>query len=434
MKKKKLLTMLALLLTAITPLPAQDYVPTAANMAAREKFQDAKLGIFIHWGVYSMLSDGEWVQHSRTINRDEYAFLPGGFYPSRFNADEWVKAFKAAGARYMTITSRHHDGFSMFKTDATDFDVVDATPFHRDPIKELADACEREGLTLNFYYSHMDWHRTDYPLGSASSKLPHDESTTNWQQYYRFMNQQLTELLTQYGPIGAIWFDGEWDHKSGFDWQLPEQYRLIHRLQPACLVGNNHHHAVAPGEDIQIFEQDLPGQNTAGFSDGQQVSTNTPLETCLTMNNTWGYSITDKNYKSTEDIIRKLVHAAGLGANLLLNIGPRPDGQLPEEALERLTGIGQWMSKYGDTIYGTRAGMIAPSEWGVSTQCGKKLFLHILNPATASITLPIASKTIRSIRMYSDGTTVKYTKGKSTVITLPTPLTDVDTVIEVELK
>ena len=426
-------------LFVVLPMKSQgtdaSYVPTAENLQARETFQDNKLGIFIHWGVYSMLGDGEWVMHSKRINRDEYAQLPAGFCPSRFDAKEWAKAFKDAGAKYVTFTSRHHDGFSMWGSAASDYNVVDATPFKRDVVKELAQALGEEGLKLHLYYSHMDWKRTDYPLGTASNVLPHDEKDTNWPAYYRFMNQQLTELLTQYGPIGAIWFDGEWDHPKDFDWQLPEQYALIHRLQPACLVGNNHHHPVAPGEDIQIFEQDMPGENTTGFANGQTVSTANPLESCITMNNSWGYNITDKSYKSGKDIIQILVRLAGMNANLLLNIGPRPDGKLPDEALQLLKEIGQWMKANGETIYKTRGGLVSPQSWGVTTQRGNRLFVHILNHDKAELTLPIAGKKVKNAMMFADKKPVKLVKSKNEVtLCLDSVPSGTDTIVEVVMK
>ena len=344
----------------------------------REDFQDRKFGIFLHWGIYSMLADGEWVMHNRHIDRDEYAKLAGGFYPSLFDAREWTKLFKEAGAQYVTFTSRHHDGFSMFGTKASPYNIVDATPFKRDIVGELAKACQEQGLKLHFYYSHMDWQRTDYPTG-ACQNCPHDPATTNWDTYYNFMNRQLTELLTNYGPIGAIWFDGMWDHKEKeFDWRLDEQYALIKKLQPTCLIGNNHHGSPIGLEDFQLFEQDLPGQNTAGFSGEQKVS-QLPLETCMTMNNTWGYSITDRNYKDGDELIRRLVTAAGLNANFLLNIGPRPDGKLPDQAVKILKHIGSFMKVNGSSIYGTRGGCVPPQPWGVTTQTGKTLYIHILN-------------------------------------------------------
>ena len=296
---------LLMLTASAQPLRAAD----ADTERIREEFQDRKFGIFLHWGIYSMLADGEWVMHNRSLDRDEYAKLAGGFCPSRFNANEWAKIFKEAGAKYVTFTSRHHDGFSMWATKQSPYNIIDATPFKRDIVGELAQACQQQDLKLHFYYSHMDWQRTDYPTG-ACRNCPHDPSTTDWDSYYNFMNRQLTELLTKYGPIGAIWFDGMWDHKEKeFDWRLGEQYALIKRLQPNCLIGNNHHGQPIGQEDFQLFEQDLPGENTAGFS-GEQKPAQLPLETCMTMNNTWGYSITDKGYKSGDDLIKKLVTAA----------------------------------------------------------------------------------------------------------------------------
>ena len=248
----------------------QSYVPAPENLQARKEFQDNKFGIFLHWGIYSMTARGEWYMNDRNVHRDEYAKLASGFYPSKFDAAEWVSAIKASGAKYITITSRHHDSFSMFDTRESDYDIVDATPFKRDVIKELALECRKQGIKLHFYYSHLDWKREDYPLGRTGRGTGRPEGKENWNTYYQFMNNQLTELLTNYGPIGAIWFDGVWDQPENFDWQLEEQYALIHRLQPACLVGNNHHRTPYEGEDFQMFERDLPGENKAGYSDGQE--------------------------------------------------------------------------------------------------------------------------------------------------------------------
>ena len=383
-----------------------------------------------------MLGDGEWVQENKKLNYEEYTHLAAGFYPSKFDAEEWVKAFKEAGARYITITSRHHDGFSMFKTAASNYNIVDATPFRRDVLKELAAACEKYGVRLQFYYSHLDWHRPDYPLGASGTKLGRPTDKQDFDSYFRFMNEQLTELLTNYGKVGAIWFDGWWDHKTNknFNWRLDEQYALIHSLQPACLIGNNHHQAPKPGEDIQMFEQDLPGQNTAGFSGGSVIG-QLPLETCMTMNRTWGYSITDKQYKSAETLIRKLVSAAGHNANYLLNIGPRPDGMLPAEALERLKAIGAWLKVNGETIYGTREGIVAPHDWGVTTQKGNTLYVHILDCQDKALFLPIITKRVDKACMFAGKAPVKVQKvAGGVVLNLPSAPKGVDTIVELTLR
>ena len=408
---------------------------SSETLRIREEFQDRKFGIFLHWGIYSMLADGEWVMHNRGIDRNEYAKLAAGFCPSKFDAREWVQLFKEAGAQYVTFTSRHHDGFSMWATKASPYNIVEATPYGKDVLASLSEACREQDIKLHLYYSHMDWQRTDYPTGSCKN-CPHDPATTDWDSYYHFMNRQLTELLTDYGPIGAIWFDGMWDHKEKeFDWQLTEQYALIKRLQPTCLIGNNHHGAPIGLEDFQLFEQDLPGQNAAGFSGEQEVS-RLPLETCMTMNNTWGYSITDKAYKDGDELIRKLVTAAGMNASFLLNIGPRPDGKLPDEAVERLRHIGKFMHANGETIYGTRGGCVPPQQWGVTTQKGNTLYIHIIyNKGEGQILLPLTEGKLTKVEMFSDGTRLKFKReGEGYRITLPELPNTVDCILTAELK
>ncbi len=408
------------------------YVPTEENLAARQEFQDNKFGIFLHWGIYSMTAQGEWYMQNRNIHRDEYAKLASGFYPSRFDAAEWVSAIKAAGAKYICITSRHHDGFSMFHTGESDYNIVDATPFGRDVLKELADECQKQGIKLHFYYSHLDWRRDDYPQGRTGTGTGRPEGHGDWASYYQFMNNQLTELLTNYGPVGAIWFDGVWDQPEDFDWQLAGQYERIHALQPACLVGNNHHRVPVPGEDIQIFERDLPGENTAGLS-GQDIST-LPLETCETMNGMWGYKIEDQNYKSPETLIRYLVRAAGRNANLLLNIGPQPNGELPAAAVERLKEVGKWMEIYGETIYGTRGGDVSPHAWGVSTRKGNRLFIHVLDWQDKGLFLPLNAR-VTGAMQFTDRVPVAFRQDEEGVwLQLPKVPDEVDYVIELTLN
>ena len=433
MKKLLAAAMLALSLTA-SANTNQTYTPSADNIAARKHFQDSKFGIFLHWGLYAMLATGEWTMTNNNLNYKEYAKLAGGFYPSRFSAKEWVSQIKASGAKYICFTTRHHEGFSMFKSKYSDYNVVDASPFKRDIVKELADECHRQGIDIHFYYSHIDWQREDAPLGRTGLGTGRPVEKQNWDSYYTFMNNQLTELLTNYGKVGAIWFDGWWDQdiNPSFDWRLPEQYALIHRLQPACLIGNNHHQTPFEGEDFQMFERDLPGENTAGLS-GQSIS-QLPLETCETMNGMWGYKITDQNYKSTKTLIHYLVKAAGRNANLLMNIGPQPDGCLPAVAVQRLKEMGEWMKTYGETIYGTRGGRVTPRDWGVTTEKDNKIFVHILNLKDRSLFLPITDKNAKRAVDYVSRKAVKMQKCQGGVlITLDSMPTDVDKVVEIQM-
>ena len=438
MKKTFLTALLCSALSGLGNIQAQaqeaTYIPTPENLESRAEFSDMKFGIFLHWGIYSMFGQGEWYMHNANLDWQEYQKAASGFYPSRFDAQEWVSAIKASGARYITFTSRHHDSFSMWGTEQSDYNIVDATPYGRDVIGELADACHEQGVRLHLYYSHLDWRRADYPLGRTGHGTKRDLKP-DYPTYLQFMKGQLTELLTRYGEIGAIWFDGVWDHDEDavpFDWQLREQYDLIHQLQPRCLVGNNHHLAVFPGEDIQIFERDIPGQNTAGLS-GQEISV-LPLETCQTMNGMWGYKITDQNYKSVDDLIRLLVGTSGKGANLLLNIGPQPNGELPATALERLCGMGAWLERYGESIYGTRAGEVAPQPWGVTTRKGDVLYVHLLDLEGSQLELSLGGK-VKSAEVLNDGQKVAFRQKKG-VVTLSIPEHDptVDYVIRITTK
>lgn len=408
------------------------YTPSEEVKASQEQFAADRFGIFIHWGIYSMFGQGEWYLNYGP-RADEYAKAAAGFYPANFDAKKWTDAIRRSGAKYVCFTSRHHDGFSMWHTAQSPYNIVDATPFERDVVKELADACADDSLHLHLYYSHIDWTRPDYPSGRTGLKTGRDSTLRDYPHYYEFMNRQLTELLTQYGPVRAIWFDGLWDHDVDsvpFNWGLEKQYALVHKLQPGCLVGNNHHIAPHPGEDIQIFERDLPGQNTAGLS-GQEIS-RLPLETCNTMNNMWGYRVVDTNYKSPRTLIHYLVNTAGLGANLLLNIGPQPDGSLPDAALERLEAIGKWMDRYGSTIYATEGAGFPAQEWGTATRSGKTMYVHVLKPGTTEITLP---EKVKSAKTFDDGQKVAFkNKADGAVLTMPaTPDVD-DYIITVELR
>ncbi len=422
----------------VTPATAQEstYTPTPENLQARQEFADSKFGIFIHWGIYSMFAQGEWYLQNAEIDKHEYAKAADAFYPHRFDAKAWVAAIKDAGAKYICFTSRHHDSFSMWDTAESDYNIVDATPFGRDVIKELADECHKQGIKLHLYYSHLDWARDEYPMGRTGRKIiGRDTAKVDWPKYYDFMNRQLTELLTNYGEIGAIWFDGWWDHDEDsipFDWQLQEQYAMIHRLQPQCLVGNNHHQVPFSGEDIQIFERDLPGENKAGFS-GQDIS-RLPLETCQTMNGMWGYKLIDQNYKSTETLIQYLVSAAGKGANLLMNVGPQPNGEIPAAALQRLKEMGEWTRANGETIYGTTAGDIPVQEWGVTTRKGERLFVHIMNLDSTELFLPLGCK-VKKAFTYADKKPVKVKKTKGGVkLQFDEAPTGVDYIVELITK
>ncbi len=237
------------------------------------------------------------------------------------------------------------------------------------------------------------------------------------------MDGQLTELLTNYGAIGGIWFDGMWD-KPDADWHLTKTYALIHRLQPAALIIPNHHQTPRPGEDVQTFERDLPGQNTAGFNT-KYVSNQLPLESSDTLNDNWGFNIGDSNYKSAAEVERRLVRAAGNNSNLLMNIGPLPNGEIQPEFATRLQAVGVWLGKYGDSIYGTRGGPIAPADWGVTTQKGNKIYVHVLNWAAPLLALPPVQSKISAAHFLLGNREIDFTQNADgVVLKLPSPTQD----------
>ncbi len=409
------------------------YTPAPENLKAREWFQDAKFGLFIHWGVYSILGDGEWVMNNQRIDKTTYQKLPAFFNPIDFNPKEWVAMAKAAGMKYITITSKHHDGFAMFDSKLTDWDIVDRSPYIKDVIKMLAEECKKEGIKLFFYHSHLDWYQENYyPRGNTGQTAGRPEKG-DWYKYLDFMDGQLTELLTNYGEIGGIWFDGHWDKKNT-DWRLDKTYKLIHDLQPACLIGNNHHLAPFPGEDFQMFEKDLPGQKTTGFNQEQTVGA-LPLETCETMNNAWGFNLQDKNYKSAKNLIQYLVKAAGHNSNFLLNVGPMPNGKVQPEFIATLKEMGQWIEKNGETIYGTRGGPVPPKSWGVTTWKGNKVFVHIMNLEDTNLLIPDFGKKVKNLTLFSSGAKLKYKQDAfGIVITVPEESVDeTDTIVVIEI-
>lgn len=427
---------------ALASFSQPGYTPSSQNLESRKWFDSARFGMFIHWGASSVLGHGEWVMNQRNIQVKEYRRLIDIFNPISFDAKTWVSTAKNAGMQYITLITRHHDGFSLWDTKQSDWNIMN-TPYKKDIVKQIADECHRQGIKLFFYYSLLDWYRSDYQYETGrTGKGTGRTEKSNWPAYINFMKAQLTELLTNYGEIAGIWFDGHWDQLendhnksavSKVDWKYDEIYSLIHRLQPQCMISNNHHLSPIPGEDFQAFEKDLPGGNTTGFG-GAAVS-QLPLETCETINDSWGFNITDRNYKSTKQLIQYLVKAAGYNANFLLNIGPMPNGAIQPEFTERLNAMGQWLKTYGETIYGTKGGFITPQSWGAVTEKGNKVYLHLLNATEEKLFLKIPYK-IRSIKTFNGKTAIKYQALPDNYVVIDTkavPQEEYDTILEVEV-
>ncbi len=443
-KMKRILFLLAATLLLGLSANAQTYVPTPENLQQRAEFQQHRLGIFLHWGIYATYAQGEWYLQNAGIDNTSYAVAAESFNPAKFDAAAWVRAFRDAGAGYITFTSRHHDGFSMFKTATSNYNIVDGTPFGRDIVGELAQACADEGLRFHLYYSTLDWLREDYPQGRTGLRTGRKGDRQDYDAYFDFMKTQVRELITQYPNLAALWFDGIWDHDQDpdFDWRMPTFYAYIHSLKPELLIGNNHHLLPFDGEDFQMFERDLPGENKAGLS-GQEISA-LPLEMCQTMNGAWGYRISDTNYKSVKELVHLLVRAAAKNSNLLLNIGPMANGQLPPQSLDRLAGIGAWMRSHSTAVDGTTSTVIPEQPWGVTTQNSQDLFLHVLTPEALPmrdglgklvIPLPQDTRPARkgAVTLLS-GEPLPYELSKDGFLTITLPagsLEEIDTVIRI---
>ena len=409
------------LVTGCSRTPPDPFEETAEQRDKRmEWWREARFGMFIHWGLYAIPAGvwngeripgiGEWIMHSAQIPIEEYEPLKDRFNPINFDADAWVRLAKQAGMKYIVITSKHHDGFALWDSDHSDYDIM-ATPFQRDILEELSDACRRHGLKMCWYHSILDWHHPDY--------LPRREWETrsaegaDYGRYIDYMKDQLTELLTKFGDIGILWFDGGWEHPSEMH-RAEEVIRHVRGLQPDIIINNR----IRLPQDYDTPEQYIPA---TGLPDRD-------WETCMTMNDTWGYKSWDDNWKSTERLIRNLIDIVSKGGNYLLNVGPTALGEIPEPSIERLEAIGSWMEVNSEAIYGTTASPFHRLDWG---RCTKKrdrrgrwtLYLHVFDwPAGGRLTVPGLRSEIRHAFLLSDSRenplAVSH-DGESVVVTVP---------------
>ncbi len=370
-------------------------------------FTQARFGMFIHWGIYSILGRGEWVMHHQKIPVKEYEKLQSQFNPTRFDAAKWVKLAKMAGMKYMTFTSKHHDGFCMFDSALTTYTSMHA-PCKRDFVAELTRECQRQGLGIFYYYSLLDWHHPDYK--------------TNLPKYVEYAHGQIRELCTKYGRISGIWFDGGWEH-SAEEWRSAELIAMIRKLQPHALVNNR---ARLDGDFITP-EQRIPRARAAALGK--------PFECCFTINRSWGYNARDRNFKSAAQLVQMLATIVGLGGNLLLNVGPLPTGEIPEEQAFRLRQVGEWMAKYGESIYGCDAGPFPKTPWGSCTSKGNKLYLHLFQWPGLEMTINGLKTRVKKAYCLKGRSEVRFRQSADTLrLRLPEIAPDLlDTVVVLEL-
>jgi alpha-L-fucosidase len=363
-----------------------------------EWWREARFGLFIHWGLYAIpagewngeTNHGEWIRNTAQIPLEEYDRFVHDFNPVKFDASKWVKIAKNAGMKYIVITSKHHDGFCLFNSQYTDFDIA-STPFQRDVLKELSEACKKEGIKMCWYHSIMDWHHPDY-LPRRDWETDRTTAGADFNRYVGHLKNQLRELLTNYGEIGVLWFDGEWESTWNENYGK-DIYDYVRTLQPSIIV-NNRVGAAREGMEGSTKEGGFGGD--FGTPEQQIPATGLPgvdWETCMTMNDHWGYNKNDHNWKSTRSIIQMLADIASKGGNYLLNVGPTAEGLFPQESIDRLQEIGRWMKTNGDAIYGTQASPFIKLEWGRCTQkkieSGTRLYFHVFDmSADGRLTIP----------------------------------------------
>ncbi|WP_165747890.1 alpha-L-fucosidase [Cellulophaga sp. Z1A5H] len=416
-----------------------------------EWWRDSKFGMFIHWGAYSIIGGergtqiagggAEWAMDKLDYTIEDYEKFPEMFNPTMFDADAWVTMAKNAGMKYIVITAKHHEGFALWDSKVSDYDVIDKAPFKRDVIKELSEACKKQGIKFCFYYSIVDWHHPQaqgnlYPNYNISQ---HDDPSVvnpKFPKYYKnYMKPQVKELLTNYGDVGVVWFDGDWisDYTTEMGKDL---YSYIRDIQPNTIVNNR----VDKGRTGMDGMNNNPGQFAGDFGTPEQEIPDTGIdsdwEACMTMNGSWGYKPSDTDWKSSEDLIQKLVDIVSKGGNFLLNIGPDGFGRFPSESIRRLNAMGEWTKKNGEAIYGASASPYAKPKWGRYTKKDGVLYAHVFDwPETGTLNLHKDIK-VKKATVLTDSKTVLKSLATSREVVLEVPMLAPDatvSVIKIEL-
>ena len=403
-RRSPVLALFIVLSLSALSAPAQEEAPKAepagAPQAAIDHWRDLRFGMFIHWGPVSLTGREIGWSRGRETPIEQYDQLYKQFNPTEFDADTWVQTAKDAGMKYMVITTKHHDGFCLWPSKHTDYDIGE-TPFGRDVLKELSEACRKQGLEFGTYYSVCDWHHPDFPLGSPGGKTR--KPNPNLDRYVEYMQGQVTELITNYGPLSTMWFDVP--QQVGPEHGKPTE-AIVRRLQPNIVINNR-------GYGGPSGDYDTPEQRVGGFNRQR------PWETCMTICRQWAWK-PDDQMKSLEQCVRTLLSTIGGDGNLLFNVGPMPDGRIEPRQVERLREMGAWINKHAEAIYGTRGGPWKPGPWGASTCRDDAIYLFIMTwPEAGPLQLPKIDAEILSVTMAGGGT-VKWTSDSES-LTLDIP-------------
>jgi len=400
MKRKILFLLILKLICASNAIKAEtpnDSLPVLSQEKRMQWWRDARLGMFVHWGLYSELAgvrngeeiegNAEWIQDHAKIPNQEYEKLMQKFNPVNFNAVAWVKLAKEAGIKYLVITGKHHDGFAMYNSKVSNFNIM-KTPFAHDPMKELAKACKKFNIKLGFYYSHvLDWHE---PGGMGNTW---DFKPSTPAEFARYFNEkaipQVRELLTNYGPVGLIWFDVWFDSLMTKE-QAQRMKEMIRSIQPDCIINGRIHFGLGD------YEEGDDNQMTAG-------NVNKDWETPVTMNDSWGYKKCDQNWKSVSLLIRQMVRIISHGGNYLVNVGPTAEGEIPQPSVDRLKEIGKWLDLNNESVRGTGPSpFLTEMSWGMVTSRQNKLYLHVFNWPNGNLDINGIKTRIKKAYLLSD--------------------------------
>lgn len=392
MKTNPVICFILIISGMVSALRAQQSDPYNDVMQRTAWWREARFGMFIHFGVYAVPARGEWVKSVEKMTTEDYQIYVDAFNPVDFDAKAWAKTARLAGMKYAVLTAKHHDGYCLFDSKHTDY-KLSARFGGRDLVREFLDAFRAEGLKVGLYYSLIDWHHPDYPnVGNhpQAGDKEYSQRKFNWDNYLTYMHNQVEELVTRYGKIDIIWFDYSFDEYQGEKWRATELVEMVRRHQPGIILDNRlgiNHGTVSGGREYGYGDFETPEQGIpdAPLLDGKGRSI--PWETCLTLNNNWGYSQHDNVWKSPQAVIHALVNCVSKNGNLLLNVGPDARGNIPEQSVAILTEVGRWMQKNGESIYGCGASELPKPDWGRYTQKGNTLFAHWMHPVIGPLNI-----------------------------------------------
>jgi len=398
--------------------PTKEYTKRYQDVMNRTQWmRDARFGMFIHFGAYAVPARGEWVKSNERLTSEQYQKYVDSFNPVDFDAKKWAKIAKAAGMKYAILTAKHHDGFCMFDSKLTDYKISNQFA-GRDLVREFLDAFRAEGIKVGLYYSIIDWHHPDYPnVGNHPQRddKEYGKRAVNWDNYLKYMHGQVEELVKNYGKLDVMWFDYSFGEYNGDKWKANDLVRMIKKYQPDIILNNrlqnnegssSKQRMVSELGDFETPEQGIPDAPLV-----DKYGNSIPWETCMTLNGSWGYNESDKNWKSPELIVDCLVNCVSKNGNLLLNVGPDAKGNIPDASILILSKVGKWMDKNSESIYKCGASTFAQPEWGRYTQKGNLIYAHWMNQNLGDInTKGINYSTVRNVSLLSSGAELSYNK------------------------